>query len=226
MRFRLLDSRQSLKPDKLIRGFFMSLTTYILLNFGILLRPLLLVMILMMGACSTVPPARIYAPDSSQKQVVISDIDGTVTPRNYRICTARAAAAEALTALSKKGYQIVYLTARSPLFQTGLQGFLDKNGFPKGSLHAAQTIKDNKKPDQFKSHILSQYIDSGWQLEYAYGDSDTDFIAYAKANIPKEQVFALKREGSESCDEGAYKECLKGWEEHLPYIDKVVPNAN
>lgn len=205
----------------------MILSKHMIVNFRCVKRFLLLsVIFLMVGACSTIGPANVSAPDSSQMQVVITDIDGTVTPKNIRICTARPAAAEALTALSNKGYQIVYLTARHPLFQTGLQGFLDKNGFPKGALHTAQTIKDNEKPDQFKSSILSQYISSGWRLEYAYGDSDTGFVAYAKANIPKERVFALKREGSESCDKGDYKECLDGWEEHLLYIDKFVLNVN
>jgi phosphatidate phosphatase PAH1 len=178
---------------------------------------------LTLGGCSAIPSV-VPTPEAQLSKVVITDIDGTLTPKNIRIFTARPGAAEALTAFSKKGYQIVYLSARHPLVQIGLQDFLDKNGFPVGALHVPQTTKENEDAEKFKFSILAQYLSAGWQLEYAYGDADTDFIAYAKANVPTEHIFALKRKGSDSCDAGAYQQCLDGWSEHMPYVDRFVPS--
>jgi phosphatidate phosphatase PAH1 len=78
----------------------------------------------------------------------------------------------------------------------------------------------------FKTVILQKYLDQGWRLAYAYGDSLTDFYAYASAGIPRNQVFALLREGETQCQDGIYEDCLiGGWEEHLSFIREKVPNT-
>jgi hypothetical protein len=75
----------------------------------------------------------------------------------------------------------------------------------------------------FKAHVLNEYRQRGWKLAYAYGDSSTDFAAYAKAGIPSDKVFALKRSGQKSCKKGQYQKCLVGWANHLQFIgDDVV----
>lgn len=175
--------------------------------------------------CAQIPPADVPAPTPSQGAAVITDIDGTLTPSNPYVLEPRPGAASALNALSKKGYKIVYVTTRIPLYQSGLPKWLQQNGFPPGSLHVAQTDEERKNPDKFKSNVLSTYAGAGWRLAYAYGDSSTDFTAYAEAHIPKNHVFALKRRGESECQCGAYQACLDGWEEHFPYIDNDVPTA-
>jgi phosphatidate phosphatase PAH1 len=153
---------------------------------------------------------------------VVSDIDGTLTPNVLAINDVRPDAAQAISALSNKGYKIIYVTARVPLFQSGLPKWLQENGFPEGALHVAQSIEERSHPEIFKARILKDYVQHGWRLEYAYGDSSTDFTAYAEAGIPKERVFALRRRGSENCQKGVYQECLNGWTEYLPYIEKEI----
>jgi predicted mannosyl-3-phosphoglycerate phosphatase (HAD superfamily) len=153
------------------------------------------------------------------------DIDGTLTPHALAVFEARPDAATALREYSGKGYRIVYLTARVPLFQAGLPGWLQQNGFPDGSLHVAQTSEERDQVDQFKARILDEYVRSGWQLAYAYGDSSTDFLAYASAGISRVRVFALVRRWSEDCQVGVYRACLQDWTEHLPYIENEVPRA-
>jgi histidinol phosphatase-like enzyme len=162
-------------------------------------------------------------PTSSQREVVVTDIDGTLTPKNVDIFIARPGAVEALNAISRKGYKIVYITARTPLFQSGLPDWLRKNGFPPGPLHVAQTADDRNHPDKYKAQLLAAYNKAGWHLVYAYGDSNTDFTAYAEAKI--QHVFALKRKDSKTCDNGLYQACINGWVQHLIYVEHEMPDV-
>jgi phosphatidate phosphatase PAH1 len=155
----------------------------------------------------------------------VLDIDGTLTPENIDVYEPRPGAADALSALSKKGYKIIYVTTRVPLFQSGLPDWLRQNGFPTGSLHVAQTDEDRDHAENFKARILASYVQLGWNLAYAYGDSSTDFAAYAEVGIPRERVFALKRRGSKDCLAGIYQTCLEGWTEHLPYIEREIAST-
>ncbi|MGB7654091.1 MAG: hypothetical protein WBL74_01290 [Novosphingobium sp.] len=178
--------------------------------------------VISMCGCTPIPPADVPRPTLSQSEAVVTDIDGTLTPRNIEVFMARPGAAEALNAISMKGYKIVYLTARTPLFQSGLPDWLRKNGFPPGTLHVAQTFEESDHPDKFKASVLNAYTNAGWHLAYAYGDSHTDFAAYAEAKIQKEHVFALKRKGSKACENGLYQACIGGWVEHLTYIEHEI----
>ena len=111
------------------------------------------------------------------------------------------------------------------LLQPGLPNWLKQKGFSDGMLHVAQTAAERAQADKFKSQVLSAYKQHGWRLAYAYVDSATDFRAYAEAGIPREHVFALKRAGSQECQDGLYQTCLGGWTEHLPYIESQVPGT-
>ncbi|MBE0617027.1 MAG: hypothetical protein IH608_03745 [Proteobacteria bacterium] len=137
----------------------------------------------------------------------------------------RPEAADAVKEFAHKGYKIVYLTTRIPAFQSTLPDWLHRNGFPAGTLHVAQNSEERAHPAEYKARVLGMYVQAGWQLVYAYGDSSTDFVAYAKAGIPQAHVFALMRRNSEQCQEGAYQACLAGWAEHLSYIRTGVPVA-
>lgn len=180
---------------------------------------------LMVCACSQIPPAEVLMPSETNKQAVVLDIDGTLTPDVASVFEARPGAAQAVNAFTAKGYKIIYLTARIPLFQANLPGWLQQNDFPKGSLHVAQSAEERKKVAMFKARILDEYLQRGWRLAYAYGDSSTDFDAYARAGIEREYVFALRRQGYRDCQNGVYRLCLNGWPEHLPFIQQEVPDA-
>lgn len=178
-----------------------------------------------MWDCAQIPPVAVPSPSPSQGQAVVLDIDGTLTPKDIDVFEPRPGAADALNALSEKGYKIVYLSTRIPLFQSGLPDWLRQGAFPSGSLHVAQTAEERDKADKFKAQVLAAYVKAGWRLAYAYGDSSTDFAAYAEAGIPIERVFALKRRGSKACQEGIYQTCLDGWTEHLTYIEREIASA-
>ena len=185
-----------------------------------------LVIALSLWACAQIPPMKVPMASQSQRQAVVVDIDGTLTPQVVSICQARPGAADGLRTFAAKGYKIVYVTARNPLFQAGLPAWLRHNGFPKGSLHVAQTHDERSHVAKFKARILDDYVQRGWTLAYAYGDSPTDFRAYGGAGIPREHIFALRRRDDEGCQGGIYHRCLNGWREHLPFIEREVPKAN
>lgn len=190
------------------------------------MRSLTLPMVtLQLAGCALIPPADIPSISAEQRQVVVFDIDGTLTPRDMFVFEARPRAADAVEAIATKGYTIVYLTTRIPMFQSILPNWLRDNGFPVGTLHVAQTAEERSDPTRFKAEVLDRYNKAGWRLAYAYGDSTTDFDAYAKAGMPKERVFALRRRFSKDCTGGAYQSCLNGWVDHLPYIEREIPKS-
>lgn len=171
------------------------------------------------------PSAAVPSPSATQRQVIVLDIDGTLTPRDVNVLEPRQDAAQAVNALVNKGYKIVYVTTRIPLYQSMLPDWLRQNGFPMGTLHLAKNSDERANAANYKARVLREYSSAGWRLAYAYGDSSSDFVAYAKAGMPQERVFALKRRKAGNCQEGVYRMCLEGWTEHLPFIESQIPPA-
>lgn len=185
------------------------------------MRYLYLIIGLTVMGCTHIPAAEVQAPTHAKQKVVVTDIDGTLTPDVLAMNEVRPGAAKLLRSLTDKGYSIVYLTARIPMFQSALPRWLKENGFPEGALHVAQSNKQSRHPEELKAGILKDYVQKGWQLAYAFGDPSTDFAAYADAGIPQQRVFALQRRGSEGCQPGIYQACLKGWRDVLPYLQSL-----
>lgn len=174
--------------------------------------------------CAQLPAVPIPAPSSQVRQVVVLDIDGTLTPHDLSVFEARPDAEKVVAAYLRKGYKIVYVTTRVPGFQSGLAQWLEKHNFPSQPVHIAQTAEERKMPAAFKASILRSYTEKGWQLAYAYGDSSTDFLAYMSAGIPQGRIFALKRRGSEVCEGGGFATCLDDWTAHIGYVEREVPS--
>lgn len=187
-----------------------------------LLTPLLLAMCAL-SACATPPLVPIPPAPAGAHALVVVDVDGTLTPDVRAIRSVRAEAAAMLQLYADKGYRVVYLTARHPLFQSGLDDWLAAQGFPSGPLHLPADRADRKAPDRYKTRVLQAYIEAGWTPAYAYGDSSTDFAAYAAAGIPAAQVYALRRASETNCLPGAWRECLDGYGAHLNSVRTDVP---
>lgn len=172
-------------------------------------------------ACGQLPPVAVPTPPRPGAQAVVFDIDGTLTPTVLSVAVARADAAQAVGAYARKGYAVVYLSTRVSLLQAGVPRWLADHGFPAGVLHVAQTPADHDRPDAFKARMLQAYTASGWRFVAAYGDSSTDFAAYAQAGIAQHLVYALQREGDAACQPGVWRQCLRGWTEHLGAIEQL-----
>jgi len=69
-------------------------------------------------------------PDAPQKHApaVVFDIDGTLTPRPIEVWEARDNATKAVQLFVDKGYKIIYLSARTKLFQANIPSWLKKEG--------------------------------------------------------------------------------------------------
>ncbi|MBS0492691.1 MAG: hypothetical protein JSS31_01830 [Proteobacteria bacterium] len=185
----------------------------------------ILVSALLATSCAQIPPAPTPNPPSERAQLVVVDIDGTLTPDVMAVNEVRPGAAQALQAYVDKGYSVAYVTTRWPIAQAGLPNWLVTNHFPAGSLHVAQTSQERDNPDTYKSNILQGYKVRGWNIAYAYGDSTTDFYAYKEVGVSPNHVFALKRRSKQICQWGDFQSCLHGWEEHMAYISSVPPAA-
>jgi len=165
------------------------------------------------------------APHEHAKAVVF-DIDGTLTPTVMKYRSVRRDAAKAVHVFADQGRKIFYLTARILPLQSGIPGWLKENGFPDGSIHVTESLNDMGDHAQFKKRVLRELIAHGWEVEYAYGDSSSDFEAYAAAGIPKEHVFALRREGEPECQPGIWKACLSGWTEHIETMTQYARSGS
>lgn len=172
----------------------------------------LFLLLLPVAGCSLSSEAVVDAPEGRARAVVF-DIDGTLTPQPVKIHTARPGAANAAQSFASAGYTIIYLSARTRLLQRGIPGWLEDKGFPAGRINLTESGADARDHAAFKQRVLEDYIAHGWRIEYAFGDSTTDFEAYAGAGIPRECVYALKREGRDSCEPGIWAACLEGWDD-------------
>ena len=165
-------------------------------------------------SCASLPLVIPDAPYLHAKAVVF-DIDGTLTPTPLKYWKARDDAASAVQLFSEEGYEIIYLTARVTPLQKNIPVWLKEHGFPDGNVFVTQTAEDRRDHARFKTRILRDVVAHGWTIGYAYGDSSTDFEAYAAVDIPRQHVFALRREGDKNCQPGAWNACLSGWTEYL-----------
>lgn len=172
---------------------------------------------LLMG-CATLPPAPVPAPARPSQGLVVLDIDGTLTADVISMDDVRPGAADVLSAYVAKGYGLVYITARVPLAQAGLPEWLARAGFLSAPLHVAQSSGERADPAAFKAALLAKYAARGWRLAWAYGDSSSDFAAYASAGLAPRQVFALRRRGDRACQPGAWAACLDDWVAHRIFV--------
>lgn len=156
-------------------------------------------------------------PPAGADRAVVFDIDGTLTPSVWAYRIARPKAAAAVRSYADSGALIIYLSARRRLFQHEMPEWLAEHGFPAGPLHLTETPDDRADTVAFTTRILTVYIDKGWQIVAAYGDSSSDFTAYAAAGIPKDHVFALRRWANDGCQSGVFQGC------HFDWVDIARP---
>ena len=174
-------------------------------------------------SCAQLRSDPVLPPIQKIAQAVVFDIDGTLTPDVFTIFEAREDASRAVRLFAEKGYKIFYLSTRVSWASANIPGWLTGHDFPSGSVHVAQTDKERDFPDDYKTQMLKTIMSEGWDISYTYGDSYTDFLAYARAGIPKDRVFALRRKYDPHCQRGDWRDCLKGWTEHLEFVQSVPP---
>lgn len=171
-----------------------------------------------LAACVTPPPPPTGSPD-----LVVFDIDGTLTDDELSN-GVHPDAATAVNAYVSKGYNVVYVTARWSALRSSTEDWLSSNGFPSLPLYmpGSLLVSDQSKID-YKTSTL-QTLEAGTpEVVYAYGDSSTDFVAYANVGVPTAHVFALQRASASSCQTGVYAICMPNYTAHIPYIQALPP---
>ncbi|MFT6425222.1 MAG: phosphatidate phosphatase PAH1 [Celeribacter sp.] len=159
---------------------------------------------------------------TAHRNAVIFDVDGTLTPSVLSILRPRHGAAEAVRAFCDAGFEIIYLSARIRILQSGLNDWLAKNGFPAGHLHMTQNRADRTDTAAFKARVLKRYVDDGWAFTAAFGDSSSDFQAYVQSGVPLDRIFALRRKGHTGCQPGVWQGCYGGWDELRAQIASIL----
>jgi len=181
----------------------------------------LLCLLALCAACSLTPD-RVEPAPPDHNAAVVFDIDGTLTTRVHAVRSVRSGAVAAVQTYAAAGFRIVYLSARHPLFQWYIPVWLEHHGFPVGAIQVTASAEQRRDHASFKAAVLEEYRASGWDLIAAYGDSSSDFAAYAEAGIDRERVFALQREDADACEPGIWAECFAGWPEQMEIIEELA----
>jgi phosphatidate phosphatase PAH1 len=178
--------------------------------------------------CAGTPVAAAERPSSlaaaTGQDVVVFDIDGTLTT-DEGSSSVQPSAAAAVNAYVEKGYDVVYVTARwRPLQESSTRSWLASNGFPARTLVMSPNLlfSDSSKV-RFKTSAMTQLEQGTPEIVGAYGDSSSDFTAYANVAVPRGRVFALKRRSASTCQRGTYAACLTGYTAHLSFIQALPP---
>jgi phosphatidate phosphatase PAH1 len=126
--------------------------------------------------------------------VLVSDVDGTLTSSETAeypallsgdLPEAQPDAAAVVTALVKKGYRPIYLTARPEWLTARTKEFLATRGFPPGIVHTTTGLTGalNDAAAEFKSAELVLIGQKGLTIKWAFGNKESDTDAYHAANV-------------------------------------------
>jgi phosphatidate phosphatase PAH1 len=126
--------------------------------------------------------------------VVVSDVDGTLTSSETAeypalltgdLPDAQPEAAAVISALVKKGYRPIYLTARPEWLTARTKEFLATHGFPTGIIHTTTGLTGalNSAAAEFKSSELALINAKGLTIKWAFGNKESDTDAYHAANV-------------------------------------------
>ncbi len=156
-------------------------------------------------ADQTMTEAYVNVVEPSSK-VVVSDIDGTLTSSELAAATeiigiqpsAHPAAADALMALRKRGYQIFYLTARPEWLMPQTREWLKAKGFPPGTIHTTDS-KIGAQGDAAKQYKINEIAllrkQTGIVPSFAFGNKPSDVDAFSQSGIPAQSSYYYKLDG-------------------------------
>lgn len=178
---------------------------------------LLIAIVLALAVCG----AWTSTASAANNDVVVFDIDGTLTNDGVSV-VPHSSAASAVKAYVAKGYAVVYVTGRPLVMDPVTRAWLALNGFPNRPLYMAPIpyLTDSSLIN-YKTKVL-QYLEQGTpEVRHAYGDSSTDFVAYANVGVPQANVWALKKVSDSTCESGIWNACLTNYTGHLSHINSL-----
>lgn len=163
---------------------------------------------------------KVYLWESTSK-IIVSDVDGTLTKSDFlgHLCYfvgidwSKGGSVYLYTVLTRLGYKLLYLTARSlsqlSATRTYLNGIReDGERLPDGPLllnpcgmWKALVSEMSKKSKVFKAEMLKRvrnlFLESHSPLHAGIGNREGDAIAYASAGIPTSHIFIINKKRKE-----------------------------
>jgi hypothetical protein len=138
---------------------------------------------------------------SPATEVVVTDIDGTLTTSEYASATdvlglpiseAHVGSPEMMRAFAQRGYHIFYLTARAEWMMPITREFLAKREFPEGVVHTTLTglgATGGAATDYKTLELGDLAARTGITPSYAFGNKDSDVQAYSNAGIDPSRCY-------------------------------------
>lgn len=174
-------------------------------------------------------------PCSSERRMVVTDIDETLTLSDQELIDqlgdptyvprARKGAAEMMRRYSDAGYLIAYVTARPPSLRIGSEpiraatiDWLAEQGFPVGRQVARVYLMDTARYSDvrtYKGAAVAELVDAGWRPDVGYGNIDTDVLGFADGGVPLAQIYTI---GKEAGVAGSVAIGDKGWRRHIAAV--------
>jgi len=190
----------------------------------------------MRGDASTVGSRLTLAPDGTR--IVVFDVDGTLTIGDDELADemkneyldelysgkrppeAYPDAAALTKAWAAKGYLVVYMTGR-PYWLAGLtRAWLDAQGCAPGHLHTTDRSRDALPTEggvgEFKLNYLKTLAETGYKIDYVYGNAESDIFAYAGAGIPTDRTHIIGAHAGK----GGTKALSGGYTDHLSWVNE------
>lgn len=134
-------------------------------------------------------------------QVVVTDIDGTLTSSEWAAVTdiiglappeAHPGAADVMSALAARGYAMLYLTARPEWMTPVTRQWLALRGFPPGVLHttlSALGAVGGPAAAYKTAELASLSTELGLVPAWAFGNKATDAEAYDNAGVTPARAY-------------------------------------
>ena len=138
-------------------------------------------------------------------QVVVSDVDGTLTTSDWELfkdvlsgksATMYPDAERAIRNWTDKGYRVIYLTGRPQIFNRYTRNWLNTHNLPQGVVRLTDDALDVVPSEQgvqaFKTQVLQDLIATfGAKIRAGHGNATTDIGAYQTNGIPNSDLYIV-----------------------------------
>ncbi len=163
------------------------------------------------SACGDASP-KDSGGDCVARYAVFTDIDETLTTADEEWLaqfadptydpSMRPDANTLMQAYGDRGYTIYYVTARGQDLSLSdgrsameaTQDWLEQHEFPlvDGAVYLAEGIGAyGDSAVEYKSGVITDLAADGWEASWAYGNAETDILAFQDAGIPDDHIYLV-----------------------------------
>lgn len=167
------------------------------------------------------------------KKAVVFDIDETLTTSDLEqvldyvgltTAAARPGASMMVQEYMDRGYQPVYITARTYWQARDTREWLsDAAGIPEFIMRTTLSNEISLgETAQYKTDVLKEFQDAGMEFVRAYGNADTDAEAFAAAGIPLSDTYMIGENAGINGTQAIHDE---GYIQHISDVVLNTPHS-